>query len=187
VRQRATPSMTIQSLLEEIAALPEDERQDLLSRLREIYGVPAPSRQIGLGLSENGWTGAADYLIVFDGGSRGNPGVGYGSYAVFDGTKPGQVQRLEFPDPMTNNEAEYHTLINALAALARRLGPRAAEASLEVRGDSQLVIQQVLGNWKAKDERMRGLRDQARAGLRRFGKWRLVSQPREDSVRVLGH
>jgi ribonuclease HI len=187
--------MTIQSLLEEIAGLPEDERQDLLSRLREIYGVLAPSRQtpappqvrVGLGLSENGWTGAADYLIVFDGGSRGNPGVGYGSYAVFDGTKPGQVQRLEYPDPMTNNEAEYHTLIDALAALARRLGQRAAGTSLEVRGDSQLVIQQVLGNWKAKDERMRGLRDQARAWLRRFGKWRLVSQPREDSVRVLGH
>ena len=179
--------MTIQSLLEEIAALPEDERQDLLSRLREIYGVPAPSRQMGLGLSENGWTGAADYLIVFDGGSRGNPGVGYGSYAVFDGTKPGQVQRLEFPDPMTNNEAEYHTLIDALAALARRLGQRAAGTSLEVRGDSQLVIQQVLGHWKAKDERMLRLRDQARAGLQRFGKWRMVAQPREDSVRVLGH
>ena len=88
---------------------------------------------------------------------------------------------------MTNNEAEYHTLINALSALAERLGPRAAHTSLEVRGDSQLVIQQVLGAWKARDERMRALRDQARAGLRRFGKWRLVGQPREDSVRVLGH
>ena len=178
---------TLQSLLEAIAALPEDERQDLLSRLREVYGVPAPARQLGLGLSENGWTGPADYLIVFDGGSRGNPGAGYGSYALFDGTRPGQVQRLEFPDPMTNNEAEYHTLIDALAGLAGRLGQRAAETSLEVRGDSQLVIQQGLGNWKATDERMRSLRDQARTGLRRFGKWRLVPQPREDSVRVLGH
>lgn len=179
--------MSVQRLLEQIAALPDDERQDLLSRLREIYGVPAPARQVGLGLSDIGWTGPADYLIVFDGGSRGNAGVGYGSYAVFDGTKPGQVQRLEYPDPMTNNEAEYHTLIDALAALAERLGKRASETSLEVRGDSQLVLQQVLGNWKAKDERMRSLRDQARAGLRRFGKWRLVAQPREDSVRVLGH
>jgi ribonuclease HI len=181
--------LTLQTLLEAIAALPEDVRQDLLSRLREIYGVPvpAPAEQMGLGLSEDGWTEPADYLIVFDGGSRGNPGVGYGSYAVFDGTKPGKVERLEFPDPMTNNEAEYHTLIAALAALAGKLGARAAETSLEVRGDSQLVIQQVLGHWKAKDERMLRLRDQARAGLRRFRKWRMVAQPREDSVRVLGH
>ena len=180
---------TLQTLLEAIAALPEDVRQDLLARLREIYGVPAPApaRQIGLGLSEDGWTDPADYLIVFDGGSRGNPGLGYGSYAVFDGNKPGHVQRLEFPGPMTNNEAEYHTLIQALGALAGQLGRRAAQTSLEVRGDSQLVIQQVLGHWKAKDERMLRLRDQARAVLQRFGKWRMVAQPREDSVRVLGH
>ncbi len=179
--------MTIQGLLEAIAALSEPERQDLLSRLREIYGVPAPLQQMGLGLSQGEWTGPADFLIVFDGGSRGNPGAGYGSYAVFDGTQPAQVQRLEFPGLMTNNEAEYHTLIAALAALAERLGQQAAQTSVEVRGDSQLVIQQVLGHWKAKDERMRDLRDQARAGLRRFDRWRLVGQPREDTVRVLGH
>jgi len=179
---------SLQTLLEAIAALPDDVRLDLLSRLREIYGVPPPTsaQQMGLGLTED-WTGPADYLIVFDGGSRGNPGVGYGSYVVFDGTKPAPVQRLEFPDPMTNNEAEYHTLIRALAALAAQLGKRASQTSLEVRGDSLLVIQQVLGHWKAKDERMLRLRDQARAGLQRFAKWRLVAQPREDSVRVLGH
>lgn len=179
--------MSVQSLLEAIAALSEAERQNLLSRLREIYGVPPPARQMGLGLAEDELTGPADFLIVFDGGSRGNPGAGYGSYAVFDGTRPGQVQRLEFREPMTNNEAEYHTLIAGLAALADRLGGAAGQRSLEVRGDSQLVIQQVLGNWKAKDERMRELRDRVRAGLRRFRKWRLVPQPREDSVRVLGH
>ena len=179
--------MTIQRLLEAIAALSETDRQELLARLREIYGRPAPAQQMGLGLPEGEWTGPADFLIVFDGGSRGNPGPGYGSYAVFDGTQAGQVQRLEFPHSMTNNEAEYLTLIAALAALAERLGPLAEKRSLEVRGDSQLVIQQVVGHWKAKDERMRSLRDQARARLRKFGKWRLVSQPREDSVRVLGH
>ena len=176
-------------MLEDIAALPEAERHDLLARLREIYGVPPPqlAQQIGLGLSEPDWTGPADYLIVFDGGSRGNPGAGYGSYAIFDGTQPGQVQRLEFEGTLTNNEAEYRTLLAALAALSARLGPQAAQASVEVRGDSQLVIQQLAGHWKASDARMRALRDQARAALRAFAKWRLVAQPREDSVRVLGH
>jgi ribonuclease HI len=180
---------TLQSLLEAIAALPEEARLDLLSRLREIYGVPPPAsaRQMGLNLNSDGWADPADYLIVFDGGSRGNPGQGYGSYAVFDGTKPSPVKRLEFRGQMTNNEAEYHTLIDALEALSQQLGARAAATTLEVRGDSQLVIQQVLGHWKAKDERMLRLRDLARADLRRFAKWRLVGQPREDSVRVLGH
>ncbi len=179
--------MTLQELLEAIAALPETERRDLLDRLREIYGNLAPARQIGLSLPEGEWSGPADILIVFDGGSRGNPGPGYGSFALFDGTQPAQVQRLEFPGSMTNNEAEYQTLINALETLAGRLGPAAAQTSLEVRGDSQLVIQQVLGSWKAKDDRMRALRDQARELLAHFRGWRFVQVPRRESVRKLGH
>ena len=183
------PAPTLQQLLETIAALPEPERTELLARLRNIYGQPAPAsaRQMGLDLSASDWTGPADYLIVFDGGSLGNPGAGYGSFATFAGSDPGQVHRLEFPGSMTNNEAEYHTLLAALRHLAEQLGPRAAETGVEVRGDSQLIIQQVLGRWKAKDDRMRGLRDEVRAALRRFGRFRLVQQPREHSVRVLGH
>lgn len=179
--------MSLQDLLEAIAALPEGERQDLLRRLREIYGSPPPARQMGLDLELGADSGPADYLIVFDGGSQGNPGPGYGSYAVFEGPQPGQVHRLTFPGSMTNNEAEYHTLIAALRGLLDRLGGRSPSTSIEVRGDSALVLQQVQGHWKAKDERMRALRDEARALLARFKAWRMVQQPREDSVRVLGH
>ncbi len=187
--QSAVASQTLQHLLETIAALPDPERTELLARLRDIYGqrAAAPARQMGLDFSAGEWTGPADYLIVFDGGSLGNPGAGYGSFAAFAGSDPGQVHRLEFAGSMTNNEAEYHTLLAALRHLAQQLGPRAAEAGVEVRGDSQLVIQQVLGRWKAKDDRMRGLRDDVRAALRPFGRFRLVQQPREHSVRVLGH
>ncbi|MCC6188080.1 MAG: reverse transcriptase-like protein [Anaerolineales bacterium] len=183
-------SSALQALLEAIAALPEVERQDLLARLRERYGVPPPpppARQMGLGLEPAEWREPADFLLVFDGGSLGNPGPGYGSYALFEGGRSGQAQRVNFPDPMTNNEAEYHTLLAALRDLLGRLGERAGGSSLEVRGDSALVIQQVLGAWKAKDERMRRLRDEARRLLRRFARYRLVQQPREDTVRVLGH
>ena len=103
--------MTPQQILEAIAALSESERHDLLSRLRERYGTPTapPARQLGLTLSDD-WDGPADLILVFDGGSQGNPGAGYGSYAVFEGTRPGQVTRLSFPDPMTNNEAEYQVV-----------------------------------------------------------------------------
>lgn len=176
-------------MLEAIAALPEAERQDLLARLRELYGVAAeaPARQMGLGLESPDWNDPAEYLLVFDGGSLGNPGTGYGSYALFEGGRPGAVQRVDFPEVMTNNEAEYRTLLAALRDLLARLGPRAAASTLEVRGDSTLVIQQVLGGWKAKEDRMRVLRDEVRGLLRRLARWRLVQQPREDSVRVLGH
>ncbi len=179
--------MSVQSLLESIALLPEAERAELLARLREIHGAPPPPRQMGLGLDHAEWTDPANYLIVFDGGSRGNPGEGYGSFAIFEGSRPAGVRRLTFPGSLTNNEAEYHTLVGALRHLCEQLGERAPATTLEVRGDSALVLQQVLGHWKAKDDRMRGLRDDTRALLGRFKAWRLVQQPREDTVKVLGH
>ena len=179
--------MSVQTILEAIAQLSDEERAELLARLREIYGTPPPARQMGLDLSTVEWSGPANYLIVFDGGSQGNPGHGYGSFAVFEGTRPAGVHRLSFPGSVTNNEAEYQTLIGALRHLLDQLGERAATATLEVRGDSALVIQQVLGHWKAKEDRMRTLRDDTRLLLSRFKAYRLVQQPREDTVKVLGH
>src|SRR5690242_11228135 len=56
--------------------------------------------------------------LIFDGGSIGNPGRGYGSYQVSVRGKAEPVQRLEFAGTSTNNEAEYATLIAALEALS---------------------------------------------------------------------
>jgi probable phosphoglycerate mutase len=90
----------------------------------------------------------------------------------------------------TNNEAEYWTLIAALQETlrlveSRKLSP--GQLELEVRGDSRLVIEQLRGVWRARDPRMRDLRDLARAMLDRFRKAHLVHQPRAQSVRALGH
>lgn len=128
--------------------------------------------------------------IIFDGGSRGNPGEGYGSYQMrWPGASP-QVVRLRFGDHMTNNEAEYDTLIAALDATLKRLAETSADpktARVEVRGDSMLVIKQVLGEWKCKDARMEERRNQVRARLARFGRWTMAHHDREHSVRALGH
>lgn len=135
--------------------------------------------------------GQPDYILVFDGGSLGNPGPGYGSYALIktgDGKK--QVVRLDFGREMTNNEAEYDTLIAGLRDLIGRLteaGRNPSQFSVEVRGDSSLVVNQVSGVWKARDERMRARRNQVRELLGRFGAHRFVLQPRQESVKMLGH
>ena len=148
------------------------------------------------------------WVLVFDGGSRGNPGPGYGSYALIGPagsadlpelaepsasaakSAEADVVRLDFGARMTNNEAEYDTLIAALEDLIARItqaGRNPAEFSVEVRGDSRLVINQVSGTWKARDERMRTRRDRVRELLRRFGSYELRLQPRQESVRLLGH
>jgi probable phosphoglycerate mutase len=128
--------------------------------------------------------------IIFDGGSKGNPGVGYGSYALHWPGQSQQIVQLQFGDGVTNNEAEYDTLVAALESVVKRLAENHADpatARVEIRGDSQLVINQVLGDWKCNDERMRRRRDRVRSLLREFGAWSLAYHPRANSVRVLGH
>lgn len=128
--------------------------------------------------------------IIFDGGSRGNPGQGYGSYALRWPGMAQQIVQLQFGDRVTNNEAEYDTLIAALEAVLKRLRDQGADpttARLEIRGDSQLVVNQVNGEWQVRDERMKKRCDRAQELLRQFGRWRLSYHNRARSVDVLGH
>ncbi|HSR48773.1 MAG TPA: ribonuclease HI family protein [Anaerolineales bacterium] len=130
--------------------------------------------------------------LSFDGGSRGNPGPAYGSYRIVGQGRASGIEvldRLEF-NRGTNNEAEYWSLLAGLRrALAetqgRQLLPEALD--LQVVGDSQLVIRQLRGEWKARDSRMRELRDEAQALLSRFGGVRLEHRPRRRSVAEFGH
>lgn len=128
--------------------------------------------------------------IIFDGGSRGNPGQGYGSYALRWPGQPQQIVQLKFGSRVTNNEAEYDTLIAALEATLKRLADNdasPASARLIVNGDSLLVINQVLGKWECKEERLRARRDRVQALLGEFGFWHLAHHRRDKSVEVLGH
>jgi ribonuclease HI len=87
----------------------------------------------------------AGTVAYIDGGARGNPGpAGYGvRIEASDGTL---IE--EFGDAIgvaTNNVAEYRGLLAALE------WARAHDVStLTVRSDSQLLVQQMLGNYKVK-------------------------------------
>jgi ribonuclease HI len=127
------------------------------------------------------------FEIVFDGGSLGNPGKGYGSYEV---TCRGEVLRHvrhEYGDNITNNQAEYQTLIEALKWLAEDLGPKANSARLVVNGDSMLVINQLSGKWKVKNAGIRPLVQITQELIGRFGQVTLTWHDRSNSVKRLGH
>jgi ribonuclease HI len=128
--------------------------------------------------------------IIFDGGSKGNPGQGYGSYALRWPGVQQQIVKLRFGDRTTNNEAEYDTLIAALEGVLKRLqdnGAAPATAKLDIRGDSLLVINQVLGKWQVKEEHLQQRCERVRKLLQNFGVWRLTHHDRANSVEVLGH
>jgi ribonuclease HI len=186
----------VEEILAAISALSEVEKRELFEKLSATgeftgSGELSANRTPTLAFDAGQLEGQPDYVLVFDGGSLGNPGPGYGSYALIrasEGKK--QVVRLDFGGEMTSNEAEYDTLIAGLRDLIQRLTEAKrspSEFSIEVRGDSSLAINQVSGVWKARDERMRARRNQVRELLGRFAASRLVLQPRQESVRILGH
>jgi ribonuclease HI len=132
--------------------------------------------------------GAAwDWRIVFDGGSLGNPGRGYGSYRVQPaGGEWEPPKRLEFGGRVTNNEAEYRTLIAALRDVAAR-GPHADRWHVVVLGDSLLVLNQLRGQWRVKADNLRPLFEEARSLSRAYGRIQYSWQRRDRSVELLGH
>lgn len=88
---------------------------------------------------------------------------------------------------MTNNQAEYRTLIESLHYLQERLGDRASVEHVRVDGDSQLIINQVQGVWKVRQEDLKPLRAQAVSLASGFGSISFRWHRREKSVRLLGH
>ena len=62
-----------------------------------------------------------------------------------------------------------------------------AEVTLEIRGDSSLVLNQLQGNYKAKDTRMRQYRDKSLRLLDDFKQVKYVHQTRAKSMKLLGH
>lgn len=97
-------------------------------------------------------------VVEADGGSRGNPGpAGYG--AVVRDADTGEVlaERADFLGIASNNVAEYSGLIAGLTA-ARGIDPT---ASIDVRMDSRLVVEQMSGRWQIKHADMRRLAQDA--------------------------
>ena len=140
------------------------------ARLRPVSAVPG-----------------ADYTVFFDGGSLGNPGKGYGSYEIAgpDGTIA--ARQVQFGNDMTNNQAEFRAIIAALEDLLERVGSRADALSVAVRGDSQLVIRGLTGEWRVKHPGLQPLHLRAADLLRRFENVDLAWHPRRESVRTFGH
>ena len=130
------------------------------------------------------------YIITFDGGSKGNPGAGYGSYELRTRDQRSRVERKEYPGQITNNEAEYRTLIAGLEDLLATLEKTGKDPKgyhIEVRGDSQLVIKQLRGTYKVRHPNMLPLYEQARALADRLGGVDWVWHERKNSVAILGH
>jgi ribonuclease HI len=109
-----------------------------------------------------------------DGGARGNPGPAAYGYVLEaeDGTV--LDARGETIGIATNNVAEYRALIAGLE--------KAAELGideLEVVSDSELLVKQMQGEYRVKNEALRELNDEANFLERKLGRVRYTAVRRE--------
>jgi ribonuclease H / adenosylcobalamin/alpha-ribazole phosphatase len=109
-----------------------------------------------------------------DGGARGNPGPAAFGYVLE--TEDGTVlaARGETIGVATNNVAEYRALV---AGLQKAL--ELAVDELDVVSDSQLLVRQMTGEYKVKNEALRKLSLEAAALARQLGRVTYRSIPRE--------
>jgi ribonuclease HI len=90
--------------------------------------------------------------LFTDGGARGNPGPAAYAYVLETGDGTVLAAHGETIGVATNNVAEYSAVVEGLR--------KAAELQLdelEVVSDSELIVNQLRGSWKVKNEALREL------------------------------
>jgi ribonuclease HI len=94
--------------------------------------------------------------IHIDGAARGNPGPAAFAFLI-TADKERPVQESGLLGTATNNVAEYTALVRALER-ARDLGAR----RLQIRSDSELLVKQMNGVYRVKNQDLQTLYEQAR-------------------------
>ncbi len=114
-----------------------------------------------------------DITLFVDGGSRGNPGpAAIGAIIKKDGQEVTRISR--FIGETTNNIAEYSALVEGL-----RRAAKLEATSIHVKADSELMVNQLLGKFKVKNEAIRPLYEEAVSILKKFNEVGIERIPRE--------
>jgi len=116
--------------------------------------------------------------VYFDGAARGNPGPAAIGWVIVtgDGIAAEGGKRI---GTATNNRAEYEALIAALEVAAEYGFDEA-----EIRGDSELIVKQVRGEYDTNDPDLRERRVRVRELLSGFDEWSISHVPREINERA---
>jgi ribonuclease HI len=111
--------------------------------------------------------------IFTDGAARGNPGPA-GIGVVIRNEKEVLLEVADYIGKTTNNVAEYMALIRGLEE-AIDMGQR----SVEVFADSELIVRQVNGEYKVKNEGLAPLFYNVKSLIRKFSHFSITHIPRE--------
>ena len=112
--------------------------------------------------------------LYCDGASRGNPGPSGAGALLLDQHYRKILELSRFFETATNNEAEYQALICGLQG-----AEDAGIKRLQIFLDSELVVKQVLGEYRVRNPRLLPLFREAMARLQQFDDYAIVHIGRE--------
>ena len=100
----------------------------------------------------------ADYIIYTDGASKGNPGPSSVGVAIYDSAGVSLKDCFKAIGRATNNVAEYQAVIFALKKIKALYGKKKAKESVVlINSDSKLLVKQLNGEFRLKDEKIKEL------------------------------
>src|SRR2546421_5094589 len=117
---------------------------------------------------------AAALTINIDGAARGNPGPAAYAYIIVRDGHP-QIEEAGCLGTATNNVAEYTALVKALERAAELGGKRVL-----IRSDSELLVKQMSGEYRVKNDQLRDLYNEAQRLGRQFHSVSLPHVPRRE-------
>ena len=116
----------------------------------------------------------AEWLLMVDGAARGNPGPAGCGAVILDENSVVVRELSRYLGHTTNNVAEYEALLMGLEVLVELNRNR-----IVVQSDSQLLVRQLNGEYRVKDEKLKVLYQRATSLLRQFSAYRIVHVRRE--------
>ena len=118
-------------------------------------------------------------IIHIDGGSRGNPGQAGAGVVIADADGNVLYEAGLYIGRATNNVAEYSGLVAALEAAAKL-----DVSEIDLYSDSQLLVRQMLGEYRVKNAGLRPYYEQATALARKFDRCEFHHVPREENTQA---
>ncbi len=166
------PPGTVRDLLREkdsVQSQPPDE-----IRKTPVPGVLPFQSAMSVSHSVNG-----PCSLYTDGASRGNPGEAGAGAVLMDCHGNELAAQSLYLGQCTNNAAEYQALIAGLKT-ALEAGCR----DLNIFLDSELIVRQVEGRYKVKNEQLKPLFAQVKNLLDRLPSWSITHVPRKKNARA---
>ena len=119
------------------------------------------------------------YILYTDGAARGNPGPAGAGWVILNAEGKLFKEGGKYLGETTNNQAEYQALVLALEEV-----PKSDDVAVQIFADSELMVRQINGDYKVKNEGLKPLFQKVVTTLSAFGEYKVTHVVREKNKRA---